>query len=307
MVYTYPKCKNIVVDDNSKPYRDEVVRYLDLIATTDVGRTLYDFISKPSKTVRITWKLGTDWMETAANPYSDVDIRRLSQSSERIARERSLSDDDAFDIALKEDAIFQAKLKGVYVKDHPVMKQLRFSVLEMFGLHSTFRLPTLDKGTGEGADVQLNYHPAAWREMIKTTGRIGIGHGPGEALFHELVHGLRMMAGVMLYENVPERWNMDDFEEFCSILAANMYRSARGLTRLRLDHRVASDKAPWRGDTELPASLRDSKRYFEKFKPEIVKWFANQRDFCVALAGSCAPFNPMAVAAKDLGIAFTPC
>ena len=307
MVYAYPKCKNIVVDDYSTAYRDEVVRYLDLIATTDVGRTLYDFLSKPSKTVRITWKLGTHWLDTQTRPYSDEDVHRLARSSERIARERGLNDDDAFEAALKEDAIFQAKLKGVYAKDHPVMRPLRIAVFELFGLHSTFRIETADKGTGEGSDVQLDYHPAAWLEMIKRTGRIGIGHGPGEVLYHELVHALRMAAGVMLFENVPERWDMDDFEEFCGILAANMYRSARGFTRLRYDHHPASNKAPWLGETELPAALRDSKRYYEEFKPQIVKWFANQRAFCVALAESCAPFNPMAVAAKDLGIAVASC
>lgn len=307
MVHVYSRCNNIRVDDHSKPYRDEVVRYLDLIASTDVGRTLYEFLSKPSKAVRITWKLGMDGLDPQTRAFNDEDLRRLTQSSKRIARERGLSDDAAFDIALKEDATLKAKLKGIYAKDHPVMMQLRLSVLELFGLHSTFMFPTKEKGTGEGSDVELNYHPAAYRQLNKTLGFIGMGSGPGEVLLHELVHALRMTTGITLYENVPERRNMDDFEEFCSILAANMYRSARGFTKLRYDHHPANDKAPWRGGSELPASLRDSKRYYQEFKPEIVKWFNNQRAFCVALAGSCAPFNPMAVAASDLGIPFTRC
>jgi hypothetical protein len=37
---------NILVEDYSKPYRDEVVRYLDLIPTTDVGLNLYKFMPK---------------------------------------------------------------------------------------------------------------------------------------------------------------------------------------------------------------------------------------------------------------------
>jgi hypothetical protein len=96
---------------------------------------------------------------------------------------------------------------------------------------------------------------------------------------------------------------MYSFEEFCSILAANMYRSARGFKTLRYDHHVTAEAAPWLGTTPLPPELANSKRYYQEFKPEIVKWFNTQRGFCVALAGSRAPFNPMAVAAADLKIA----
>jgi hypothetical protein len=168
-------------------------------------------------------------------------------------------------------------------------------------------VPTADTGVGGGIDVQLNYHPAAWRQMIKNTGGIPLALGPGEVLYHELVHALRSMAGVFLDDNVLERWDMDSFEEFCSIVAANMYRSARGFKTLRYDHGWQSNKAPWRGASELPQELADPAKYYERFKPQIVKWFNNQRDFCVALAESCAPFNPMAVAADDLGIPFMKC
>jgi hypothetical protein len=307
MDFAYPKCKNILIDVQSKPYRDEVVRYLDLIATTDVGQTLYKFIAQTTKSARITWTLGDHWLTTGAKPVSKSDVERVAKSSIKIERERGLSEEAALDAAISEDAIISQKLRGQYAKGHPVMKEIRFSILEMLGLHSTFMVPTNDVGTGLGADVELNYHPAAFRQMIKNTGRVGIGFGPGEYLYHELVHALRTMAGLYLDENVPERLDMDNFEEFCAILAANIYRSARGFTRLRLDHHVANEKTPWTGATELPPALSDPRRYFEHFKPQIVKWFNNQRPFCVALAESCAPFNPMAIAAGDLGIPVAKC
>lgn len=309
MTYAYAKCKNILVDDYSKPYRDEVVRYLDLIATTDVGRTLYTFTAKTMKTVRIAWTPGMNWIaDTGASIISQADIDRVDRAARKIQAERHIHNpDDAWEAAFKEDSVIQAKTKGQYLKGHPVMRSFSLDILKAFGLHSTFMIPTIDVGTGQGADVELDYHPAAFRQIMKNTKRVPIGFGPGEALYHELVHAFRMMAGAVLSDNVPEAWDMDDFEEFCSILAANMYRSARGFTHLRFDHGVADEKAPWRGTTELPMALSDSGRYYKAFKPEIVKWFATQRAFCLALAGSCAPFNPMAVAADDLKLAFARC
>jgi hypothetical protein len=307
MVYVYPKCTNIIVADYSKPYRDEVVRYLDLIATTDVGLTLYKFMGRAKKNVRIDWTLGMHWGETGASPINKADIDRIVESALKISRDRHISIGDAVTAAQNEDAVWQTKARNQYEKDHPVMQEITIGIFDALGLHSNFMFPTADKGTGLGVDVELSYHPAAFRQIMKNTGRVPVGFGPGEALYHELVHALRMMLGLLLVENVPERWNMDSFEEFCSILAANMYRSARGFETLRYDHRFQNEKAPWRGTTELPAALTDSKKYYEHFKPQIIKWFNNQRDFCTDLATSCAPFNPMKLAAKDLGIPVTGC
>jgi hypothetical protein len=304
MTFAYPRCAAIRVDDYSKPYRNEVVRYLDLIATTDVGRTLYTFMARSSKTVFVTWSPGADWMDTGVSTISSAHARRLLPVAQRIARERHIDLMAAFEAAFNEDPALKKKRMGEYAKGHPVMQNLHIDILARLGLPSDFLVPTNETGTGEGADVQLDYHPAAFRQLVKTTGTIGVGFGPGEALFHELVHALRAMTGVELAENVIERWDMDGFEEFCSIVAANIYRSARGFRQLRFDHRIGPATSPWRDNTPLSAELADSRRYYERFKPQIVKWFANQRDFCAALASSRAPFNPMAVAADDLGVPY---
>ena len=168
MTYAYVKCKNILVDDYSKPYRDEVVHYLDLIATTDVGRTLYAFLGKPAKTVRITWTLGTSWLLTGATSISKSDVDRVAKAGERIARERRISIQAAVDAAFEEDAIIRAKTRGQYAKGHPVMQEIFISVFETLGLHSTFQFPTLETGTGEGIDVELDYHPAAFARSRRT-------------------------------------------------------------------------------------------------------------------------------------------
>jgi hypothetical protein len=302
MVYVYEKCRAITVADFHKPYKDEVVRQLDLIATTDVGVVLYRFLAKAKWRVRIDWRLGQHWARTATSEIAPQDLERIARAAEKNERERGLDADQAFDAAVKEDLPLQNKLHGIFSKDHPLMRSVDLDFLKWFGLPTHFNVPTEEKGTGVGADVNLAYHPAAFREIMKNAGgAVPMGFGPAEVLYHELVHAQRMIAGAILRENVPQAWGMDDFEEFCAIVAANMYRSARGFKSLRFDHQPANEKAPWRGNTVLPPELADSKKYFERFKPQFVKWFNNQRDFCLALAASKAPFNPMKVAAAQLG------
>jgi hypothetical protein len=53
--------------------------------------------------------------------------------------------------------------------------------------------------------------------VIKRKGRIDPGDGPGEVLFHEMVHAMRRMLAKRTSETVREDLRMDDFEEFCSI------------------------------------------------------------------------------------------
>jgi hypothetical protein len=84
--------------------------------------------------------------------------------------------------------------------------------------------------------VYVDYHPATWRQRIKNTGGMAPGTGPGEILFHEMVHGYRMQCGFARDDKVAGHRKMDNIEEFYAILAANVYRSDRGFTALRTDH-----------------------------------------------------------------------
>jgi hypothetical protein len=163
----------------------------------------------------------------------------------------------------------------------------------------SYDLPVIGKlklpigfGTGEGTNVSVFYHPANQAEYVKRMHWIPPGSGPGETLFHELIHALRMAQGVFIRTDVPEKKEMDDFEEFCAIVAANIYRSERGFKLLRDSH--------W-GYDPVNKDLSNPEHYYQYYKDEIVKWFASQKAFCLELAQGTAAFNPLRVAAVDLG------
>jgi hypothetical protein len=175
-----------------------------------------------------------------------------------------------------------------YARDAPVMTPI------MVPGYGKIMLPEGHFGTGAGTSSILKYHPAMFRQLALNRGYYAPGFGPGEALFHEMVHAMRMMAGRFLRTTVTEDAHMDDFEEFCAILAANMYRSERGFHVLRASHST--------GDQALSEDLTDPVRYAQFFQTEIEKWFESQRTFCLELAQSPASFNPMKYVAEDLGV-----
>jgi hypothetical protein len=111
-------------------------------------------------------------------------------------------------------------------------------------------VPTGSVGVGGGSPVTIEYHPANYRELNKRKRRTDPGYGPGEVLFHEMVHAMRRMLAKRTSDTVYEDLRMDDFEEFCSILAANIYRQERGFTSLRKDH---WGMPGWRGICSTPA------------------------------------------------------
>ena len=157
-------------------------------------------------------------------------------------------------------------------------------------------LPTKWIGTGEGSTVTLKYHPATFRQYVANKHRMDPGVGPGEVLFHEMLHAMRMIHGKFLRTFVTEDAGMDDFEEFCAILAANIYRSERGFQQLRTNHH---------GFKPLGKNLSDSAGYYSYFSDEIDLWFSSQREFCLELAASRAKFNPLRLGAVALGLPVT--
>lgn len=155
----------------------------------------------------------------------------------------------------------------------------------------TIEIPT-GFGTGKGSMVYVDFHPATWRQLIKNTGRIAPGTGPGEILFHEMVHGYRMQCGLMRDDKVAGHEKMDNIEEFYAILAANVYRSDRGFTSLRTDH--------W-GFERLKQTNSYPEVFYDTFKKEIDDWFDRQRPFCLDMARVPAKFNPFRHAAIARG------
>ena len=89
-------------------------------------------------------------------------------------------------------------------------------------------------GTGLGSDVTVKYHPANQRQFVANMHAILPGSGPGEMLFHELIHAMRAVHGVFLRTAVPEHSKMGNFDEFCSVAASNVYRSERGFKIMKI-------------------------------------------------------------------------
>jgi hypothetical protein len=150
-------------------------------------------------------------------------------------------------------------------------------------------------GTGRGTAVTIEYHPANLRQLNQNMGRIAPGAGPGEALFHEMVHGYRQQRGQAL--NI-DKFGAEPAEEFYAVLASNVYRSERGFTQLRAAW--STRMAP------LAQSLSDSELYYEEFKTPIEQWFATDRGFCLDAATANARFNPFQAAAIALGLLKAP-
>ena len=76
-------------------------------------------------------------------------------------------------------------------------------------------------GTGRGSDVLIKFTPADWRV-------------PHAILLHEMVHGVRIMAGLL--SCASEGNNFDTVEEFFAIAVTNVYRGELGHSFVRRDH-----------------------------------------------------------------------
>lgn len=147
-------------------------------------------------------------------------------------------------------------------------------------------------GTGVGSMTYIDYHPATWRQRLVNTGSMPPGSGPGEILYHEMIHAYRMQCGLARNDKVTGHERMDNIEEFYAILAANVYRSDRGFTALRTDH--------W-GFDRIKTADASPQVFYQTFKKEIDDWFDKQRQFCLDMAHVPAKFNPFRNAAITRG------
>ena len=96
-------------------------------------------------------------------------------------------------------------------------------------------------GTGIGSDTVINFTPSMWTSpqtgaAFGATNSVGPGVLPDEILFHEMVHGMRQMAGTSQCAATPDRPGMDTLEEFMAIVISNVYRSEKNRPGLRADH-----------------------------------------------------------------------
>ncbi|MGP0021281.1 MAG: hypothetical protein ACLPHP_22115 [Candidatus Sulfotelmatobacter sp.] len=131
---------------------------------------------------------------------------------------------------------------------------------------------------------------------------------PNEVLFHELVHALRMVAEVNTSQALAGGlYKYDDFEEFCAILATNIYisdRTNRVKSSLRRSHQSGR---------ELEGDLAGSFTFFRSGGNTfywVQRFCKENTGFTKGLAGEKADFNPIAAyyhdPAKALEMSQTP-
>jgi hypothetical protein len=269
---------------------------------------LYNFIGANGKKTITIYSDGNDSVNGIVTSLNNTraNLRALIGGAQNFADAQHITFEQAADIVAPG---FNARsLASAYAKGEPIKtsvlptRELIRAIPNGVNKPTRYQKSTNAKGTGNGIDTEIRFNPDALDKLYAQCSKIPPYLGPPEVLFHELVHGLRVISGVVVADNVPEEWHMDDSEEFCAILATNIFRSSRRFNGLRFEHHFQDEKDPCKGYASLPADLSDSGAYYTKFKPHIVKWFSTQRDFCIALAKVEANFNPMAVAAKDLGM-----
>ena len=234
------------------PYRREVELQLGKMRTTTSGRNVLKFIGAGRRDVRIL----------PFRPTTDEPVNAFARP------DRS------------------EKYSDAYAKGVPQMTPVKVGDYQIM-------LPTaVDYGTGRGVSTVVEYSPATWREVNRRSKTVRPGDGPAEVLIHELTHAMRMGHGIFYDFSVSKNLKMDDYEEFCAILVANVYRSERGFAHMRLNH--------WGSDAMRLGATGAT--YYAKYSDLIDRWFVAQKDFCLAMAAINAKFNPFQVAAERLGL-----
>jgi hypothetical protein len=104
-------------------------------------------------------------------------------------------------------------------------------------------IDTPRRGIGGGGNTTVTFTPEHF--VFKGLNyQVGIanpdwGLKGDEMLIHEMIHGLRHMAGLLHYrQKVPFQDGYNSIEEFFAILIANIYRSECDRQKIRKDHGV---------------------------------------------------------------------
>jgi hypothetical protein len=137
------------------------------------------------------------------------------------------------------------------------------------------------KGKGGGCDVVIAFDPRtfispdSFRSALPTRQYL-----QDDVLFHELVHGLRMMRGLLLNHNIlaaPGRVGFSSPEEFYAILLTDIYISecGRGLEAIRVDHAPAFHSIE--GSPEFADKSPQS--YYAAYREAIEKLADQMDDF----------------------------
>jgi hypothetical protein len=154
-------------------------------------------------------------------------------------------------------------------------------------------------GSGEGANVTIQYHPLTWLEDTLRTGRVG-NLLPDDVLLHELVHALRMMHGMVQtldMGNTDHTAKYGNTEEFYAVLIANIYISERNAKEGR-GQALRGNVGPVSQFQALTGPEAQSKIFYERYKPSIKKLCNEMMGLChgggfKGLKDVPSPFNPI--------------
>ncbi len=154
-------------------------------------------------------------------------------------------------------------------------------------------------GTGTGSNTTIQYHPMPWLMETFRTGRVG-NVMPDDVLFHELVHALRMMSGMvepMDMGNADHTARYGNTEEFYAVLITNIYLSERNAKENR-GQALRGNVGPIEQFQPLTGQEAQSKMFYERYKPSIQKLCREMIGFThgggvAGLKDVPAPFNPI--------------
>jgi hypothetical protein len=135
-------------------------------------------------------------------------------------------------------------------------------------------------GEGTGSDTEIRFSPNTFAAPGAPTGP---GAKPDEILLHEMVHGLRQMAGRAVFEQVAGNPGMDNYEEFAAIVISNVYRSESGIAQLRKDHAGFS---PLTGPETAAATFKST------YETYLSNMGVEQFQLCQNLRRVRCAFNP---------------
>lgn len=136
-------------------------------------------------------------------------------------------------------------------------------------------------GTGTGSNTVVRFSKETW---TGPSAPVGAGASADEILLHEMIHGLRQMAGRSVRESVNGNPGMDNYEEFAAITISNIYRSERGISGLRKDHQNFS---PLTGPTTDPTVFKSTYSQYLSFMD------TEQPRLCKNLRQVNCAFNPL--------------
>jgi len=142
-------------------------------------------------------------------------------------------------------------------------------------------------GTGTGSDVKISFTPIQFSKYCAQKGVHKCGAQPDETLFHEMVHGIRDMLGLL--NPIALGFLYDTEEEFFAIVLANIYASETGRPLdIRADHHGFEHLTTDTDATFLP------KKDVTDYRYRLIDKFVHQQGgLAVELSKINCAFNPL--------------